>query len=103
MNNTERKILAVLMVVILLILAWIWFGSFGNPQTRVTDDIEDQLAEYQKVVDKCSKKLDAKTKTLCDKELLEVSKNLSILESELKNLTSEPVGNNVSTSTTIGE
>ncbi len=103
MNNTERKILAVLVVSSLLILSWIWIGSLGNPQTSATDRIENQLAEYQKVVKKCSKKLDGKAKTICDKELLEVGKNLVILESELKKLTSEFNNDNATTSASVSE
>ncbi len=88
MNDANRKILAGLLVMVFLILVFIWAQSLGEANMSRTDRIEQELASYQKTIEKCSKvnKSNEKEVKLCELQIAQISQGLQALEVELKDL-----------------
>lgn len=88
MNDANRKILAGLLIMVVLILGFIWAQSLGGANMSTTDRIEEELVGYQETIEKCSKidKSNEKEVKLCEREIAKISQGLKALELELKDL-----------------
>lgn len=88
MNDANRKILAGLLIMVVLILGFIWVQSLGEANMSTMDRIEQELVGYQETIEKCSKidKSNEKEVKLCEHEITKISQGLKALELELKDL-----------------